>query len=103
MVVFHQRIGIILMLWIIQPPMPPSPQTEIKNLAHAMVKLYIDARIKKIEEHNAHVLECVQQDTMDLREATRGWGLVVCPECMEDVPWGSIMLHRTGLCKNCRV
>ena len=70
--------------------MPPSPQTEIKNLAHAMVKLYIDARIKKIEEHNAHVLECVQQDTMDLREATRGWGLVVCPECMEDVPWGSL-------------
>lgn len=76
---------------------------EIKNLGHAMVKMYIDARIKKIEEHNAHVLECVQQDTMDLREATRGWGLVVCPECMEDVPWGSIMLHRTGLCKNCRV
>ena len=76
---------------------------EIKKLGYNMIKMYIDPRVKKIEEHNANVLNTVRQDSMELREATKGWGLVVCPEFMDDVPWGSIMLHRTGLCRKSRV
>ena len=76
---------------------------EIRALGLAMVKRYMDERIKRIEEHNACVLDTVRQETMDLREVTRGWGLVVCPECLEDVPWGSIMDHRTKSCSKCRV
>ena len=62
---------------------------DIKKLGYHMIKLYIDARVKKIEEHNANVLEEVRKDTVELREATRGWGHVICPECMDDVPWGN--------------
>ena len=76
---------------------------EIKALGHAMVKRYMEERIRRIEEHNAHLFEIVRQETVELREVTRGWGLVVCPECMKDVPWGSIMDHRTRSCSNCRV
>jgi hypothetical protein len=76
---------------------------EIKSLGHRVVKLYLDARIRKIEEHNAAILETVIQETYDLRNATRGMGVVSCPECEEDVPWGSLMDHRTRLCRNCRV
>ena len=42
-----------------------------------MIKKYIDARIKKIEEHNQRLLEAIQQETYGLREATRGSGFVV--------------------------
>ena len=49
---------------------------EIKALGLAMVKRYMDERIRRIEEHNACVLDTVRQETMDLREVTRGWGLV---------------------------
>jgi hypothetical protein len=76
---------------------------EIKSLGHRVVKLYLDARIRKIEEHNAVILESLIQETYDLRNATRGMGVVSCPECEEDVPWGSLMDHRTRLCRNCRV
>ena len=73
---------------------------EIKALGHAMVKMYIDKRIKKIEEHNTCILDTFNQETIELREGTRGWGFVVCPECLEAVPWGSIMLQRTRSCPN---
>ena len=76
---------------------------EIKSLGHRVVKLYLDARIRKIEEHNAVILESLIQETYDLRNATRGMGVVSCPECEEDVPWGSLMDHRTTLCRNYRV
>ena len=34
---------------------------EIKSLGHRVVKLYLDDRIRKIEEHNAAILETVIQ------------------------------------------
>ena len=64
---------------------------EIRNLGHNMMKMYINARIKKIEEHNERILEAIRKDSMELKEATRGWGTVVCPECLDDIPWGSIL------------
>ena len=76
---------------------------EMKSLGHRVVKLYLDARIRKIEEHNAVILESLIQETYDLRNATCGMGVVSCPECEEDVPWGSLMDHRTCLCRNSRV
>ena len=30
-----------------------------------------------------------------LREATWGSGVVVCPECADEVHWGALMHHRT--------
>ena len=76
---------------------------EVKALGYLMIKFYIDERIKVIEAHNKLVLERVREDTMDLKEATIGRSVIICPECMEDVPWGAIMLHRTKLCIDCRV
>ena len=76
---------------------------EIKSLGHRVVKLYIDARIKIIEEHNAAILEAVLQETIEMRNATRGMGVVTCPECAEEVYWGALIDHRTRLCRNCRV
>ena len=76
---------------------------EIQNLGHEMIKKYIDARIKKIEEHNQRLFEAIQKETFSLREATRGSRVVVCPECNEEVPWGALMHHRTRTCKHCRV
>ena len=67
------------------------------------IKLYIDARIKIIEEHNAAILEAVLQETIEMRNATRGMGVVTCPECAEEVYWGALIDHRTRLCRNCRV
>ena len=76
---------------------------EIRALGHMVIRLYVDERIKKIEEHNKKVLDQVREDTLLLREATRGQGVVICPECMEDVAWGHIMGHRTRTCPNSRV
>ena len=76
---------------------------EVKALGYLMIKFYIDERIKVIEAHNKVVLERVREDTLDLKEATLGRSVIICPACMEDVPWGAIMLHRTKLCVNCRV
>ena len=47
---------------------------DIKSLGHRVVKLYLDDRIRKIEEHNAAILETVIQETYNLRNAMRvGW------------------------------
>ena len=72
---------------------------EVKSLGHLVVKVYIEERIKKIEEHNENVLVTVCQDTLKLREATRGAEIVICPGCGEEVAWGRIMTHRIRCCK----
>ena len=76
---------------------------EIKSFGHRVIKLYLDARIKKIEEHNAKVFRLVRKETIAMREETRGMGVVVCPECSEEVHLVSLLEHRTRLCINCRV
>ena len=74
----------------------PVPQ-EIKNGGSALIKIYIDERIRKIEEHNSRILECVRDQTEVLREATRGDGVVQCPDCGNDVPWGNVLYHRNRM------
>ena len=39
------------------------------------------------------MLEVIEQETYGLREATRGSGVVVCPECAEEAHWGALMHH----------
>ena len=75
----------------------------VQQIGHEMIKKYIDAMIKKIEEHNQRLLDAIQKETFSLREGTRGSGVVICPECNEEFYWGSLMHHRTRTCKNCRV
>ena len=72
---------------------------DIKTLGHEMIKVYIDARIKKIEGLNEKLFEAIKQETYDLREATRGSGVVVCHKCADEVHWGALMYHRTRTCR----
>ena len=66
--------------------------------------VYIDERIKLIETHNQKIMEIVRLETIQLREATRGrGGVVMCPDCQEEVAWGHLLTHRTRTCTNCRV
>ena len=76
---------------------------EVRILGHAVITLYVDERIKKIEAHNLEIKERVREETLTLREATRGHGVVRCPDCDEDVPWGNLMNHRMRTCANIRV
>ena len=77
---------------------------EIKTLGYTSIKLYIDKRIKLIETHNQKIMEIVRSETIQLREATRGrGGVVMCPDCQEEVAWGHILTHRTRKFTNCRV
>ena len=61
---------------------------EIRILGYDVITLYVDERIKKIEAHNLEIQEKVREETLTLREASRGQGVVRCPDCDEDVPWG---------------
>ena len=76
---------------------------EIRILGYDVITLYVDERIKKIEAHNIEIQEKVREETLTLREATRGQGVVRCPDCDEDVPWGHVMSHRIRTCANLRV
>ena len=80
----------------------PIPQ-EIKNGGSALIKLYVEERMKRIEEHNSRIQECVVNETQYLREATRGDGVVQCPDCGAEVPWGSVLYHRTRMCPKSRI
>ena len=71
---------------------------EVRVLGYEVITLYVDERIKKIEAHNLKVAEMVRQETITLREATRGQGIVRCPDCEEDIPWGHLLTHRTRTC-----
>ena len=44
------------------------------------------------------VLENVREETITLSEATRGQGIVRCPDSNEDVAWGNLLTHRTRTC-----
>ena len=76
---------------------------EVLELGYSVITLYVDERVKKIEAHNSRVSENVRKETFTLREATRGQGVVNCPDCHEDVAWGDLLNHRTRTCPNCRI
>ena len=75
----------------------PVPQV-IKNGGSVLMKMYIDDRIKNIEEHNQRVMETLRMETENLRETSRGNGVVQCPDCEVEVPWGSALYHKTRVC-----
>jgi len=76
---------------------------EVRVMGYEVITLYVDERIRKIEAHNLNVYEMVRNETITLREATRGQGIVRCPDCQEDVAWGHLMAHRTRTCSHLRV
>ena len=53
--------------------------------------------------HNAAVKAAVVACTEELRSATRGQGVVVCPDCEEEVAWGNLLSHRLDQCKETKV
>ena len=56
-----------------------------------------------VKSHNEAIKRGVIADTEELRDKTRGKGVVSCPECQEDVAWGNILSHRLETCVNTRV
>ena len=75
----------------------------IKEIGTHAITYYFDERRRMITSHNENIRRAVEQHTAALREQFRGCGVVECPDCREQVPWGSILAHRLESCKKKRV
>ena len=53
--------------------------------------------------HNDSIRQEVVETTEELRDNTRGDGVVTCPDCGDQVPWGSVLSHRIKTCHLRRV
>ena len=75
----------------------------MKDIGTHAVTFYFDERRRMITGHNDAIRRAIEEDTEALREASRGDGVVVCPDCGMEVAWGNILPHRLEICKNKRV
>ena len=75
----------------------------VKKIGSTALTLYFDERRRMMGAHNAAIKAAVVASTEELRSATRGQGVVVCPDCEEEVAWGNLLSHRLDQCKETRV
>ena len=75
----------------------------VREIGPSGMMFYFDERRRMMTAHNESVRQAVIKDTNAIRNRTRGDGVVMCPDCQEEVAWGNLLPHRLELCSAKRV
>ena len=70
----------------------------VKKIGSHATTFYFDERRSFLTTHNEAIRKAVTEETERLREASRGDGVVTCPDCSDQVAWGNLLPHRLETC-----